>query len=697
MNFSDELKKKQKNFLSVNHLFTSITISACAVLLFNGVGIKIINHTFNEKYWGNINEEYKNNHIYNDTIPDNTKINHLKNIAAEINTANFVTSDTNNEIYLNALKNKMLSDISFYKNKNYLPIDVKYRLSMVPIINEKELEEQGKFKALSNRLFKKFLPSLSLERQLVDFDHSYSSVFINKGVENSSIRKKPSDVVNCRVNLTHKPDGSMISFQFIESEDIKNISKDDLQKLSYKFNNYETEMYQELIMLHEYYHCLTETKFYEDKIKSLLFGFSDIPEQKELSEYLYNSISFREENKYNLSGYITSNLVTRNYEKYVDTLATIALINRYSSKDNKVSKETLNALNSTISDFYVYRLISHVTSPENTHNGYEIFNYLTKQHVIEEISKISSFEEINNLALKIMEESNAWRLMNNRALYFNENLISDPLTKIIKKVAILVNNNPKYLNKEHLLNTIITDVDSNTLHMDLFNAIIDPLLLRWQNNKNYKNDIELIVREKNIPLYDNFWNLSTQVFSELKLNGTIKSDMFVYEKIAAIVDYLQTNRIEIMKTEPNLDAFIKIFQAQYKSNLLYEKFVVSHTYQNSPETEKELLKKFGTYYFSYENLSKSIDDKKNVESIMPDQSIVLLKNLETQFFAYKHNIKSYSLSVPSDELVFKVASKINNPQEFDFDMPPALFINKKVDIKISNLLNSDKNKKLKMN
>lgn len=683
---SDSLTKQKESFSSSHKLFLSLALSTSALILSNNIFSLIIDKAFDDSFWMNSVKEYNQDDIYIDKLVDNTIKNQQKNLASEINTVNFIKSDENSEAYLNDLKQRLLSDISYYKSNLIFPIDVKYNMALLPSVTENELKKQGVFKDVINSLFVKYLPDLSLETKLSKVNTSFASIHIDKNISTDDYINNLSKVSNCQVNLAHTDNGSMISFHSLKDFSFTHLNiSNDFEKISYKYNVSETKMHQEFILLHEFFHCLTETKSIENTLETRLFGSPSSQEQLALSKYLYSKIIFRDPTRYNLLGYYQPELVNRNFEKYVDTLATIALINRYSNSESNYSDETLKALNTTLSDFYHHRLKSHLVSAENSHNGYEIFNYLTKQPVVKIISEMKTFEEMNIFALSVMEESNAWRLENNSTLFFQETFISNSLGDLIKMLAQIVDKDPKYLNKETLLSLSVGYGDNNNYDNELIKAIIDPLLNRWKDETKRIEDLELSKNNKRTFFHNNFETLYTDISKQLHENGLLHADQFFHEKTEVVFKYLEKNRETLIKKEPNINAFIDILKAKYKADFLYHQLLTS-TFSKSPrETIEPLMKKFGTYYISYENLVFGINQKRPMDRITKNHSLVLLNNFETQVSAYKNNIKSYSLDTPSDTVILKVKDYINNVDDFDFDLPPYLFIDKRVDKKINNI------------
>ncbi len=682
---SDELKKKRKNFFSINNIFTTISITASFLMITSSVIPLVGKKIFDEKFWGNVNQEYNPQNLVLENLQENTKKLAQKNVSAEINTFNFVKSDKNSDSYISLLKESLLSDISYYKSKEYYPIDVKYNLSLFPQVFDEELKKQGKFKEITNYLLEKFIPAASFEKKTNLFNSSYSNINIGKNVNAKNFKyyhgKENLNDLNCQINIRHNENGSIITLNSLKEFSFNNLNLDNnFEKLPLKYSFSETKIFQEFVMLHEYFHCVTEAKSIQDNISKVLFGYSSSPIQSELSEYIYGRIRLRDPEKIDFIGNIPSPVLSRNFEKYVDTLATIAMINRYTNNASNISKEEIKALNTIISDFYSFRLRIHLISPVEIHVNYEIFNYLTKKNILDKISKLNTFDEINSLALEVMEKSNAWRLHNNKTLFYYDIDPFKNIEGIIKTITLNSYQNAHFLNKDSILNQLHILGKSNNYQVEIFNAVIDPLITHLRNKDNLSSDLNLIIQNKTTSFQKNLFEFHEEVSAAISDKYGVK--LSKSERVQHMINYLDNNK-ENIYTNTLLD----LLKIQNKAINMYENFINSNDPQNSEEESKELMKNFGTYYISYETLSMSYGYNRKLDKINADNnSLVLLNNFETEFLAYKHNIKSYELDIPSDRVILEISENINPNVQIDYELPPYLFIDKKLDNKLINIL-----------
>ncbi len=70
---SDELKKKRKNFFSINNIFTTISITASFLMITSSVIPLVGKKIFDEKFWGNVNQEYNPQDLVLENLQENTK------------------------------------------------------------------------------------------------------------------------------------------------------------------------------------------------------------------------------------------------------------------------------------------------------------------------------------------------------------------------------------------------------------------------------------------------------------------------------------------------------------------------------------------------------------------------------------------------------------------------------------------------
>lgn len=668
-----EVRKSNNLFIS-----TALTISGFAVANL-GLSTLIDNDTF-LNFWSKNNQNFLTSEIKHSSLKTNHKLVAKTKESYLYKSYNFASPEF--DINLDKMKRKLASDIEHYKNVNLMPFDTEYHLFLTPENIDKEFSKRNVLQKGINYFLSKKYPKFTYTSNISRIISSSIPYFSHNGSVTDIFKNYESNA-NCKINLVQKTDGSFINYDSLSNYyNGESSFSPEVSSFKTKYSEIESEMFQEFILLHEYYHCLHNRNYSSQAFLRLLGQYSN-EEQKQLSSYLNGLVLYKQsDNNYMIT--LNLNSLTRNFEKLADIFAIVSLIHRY--VDEKDEKK-LSALNTVLSDMYSIRVASHLINPYSTHSGYEVFNYLTKLRTIEKIKSLNTAEEIEDFVFSVLEDANEWRIRLNPETLIMDTSLSETLVPMQKLIANIIQNE-KTFNKEEIKQKIAFPEGDN-LFKDIFDITIDYFLEYWSSKENFQRDIHSLNQR-------GFTDFSSYVSEKEHLYYLLSQDLTLplaerTQKYHKIFNDHFKDFTPNKKGQKVVEDLLKL--STTKVNNLTKSYLNNlHNEENQEERKNNLVSKFGTYMFSYEKYITYSENIGYMPLITPFHSLILLKNFETDFYAYKLGLKRYSLDVPTDEMIQSIQNRVSEKsmiEYFDFETHPFTNIDKYLVRKIKQVQNNN--------